>query len=72
MIYDNVVEIAVKKNLTIHAVEVKAGLANGTVRKWNTPDANPQMNNLAAVAAVLGVSVNRLLKSKEDIKNARP
>lgn len=65
MIYDNIVEICAKKDLTIRALEVKTGLANGTIRKWNSPDANPQLNNLTAVANVLGVSVNRLLRDKD-------
>lgn len=62
MIYDNIVEIISKKNLTIHALEMKAGLSNGTIRKWNSPDANPTLDNLKAVAKVLDVSVNKLLK----------
>lgn len=62
MIYDNIVEIIAKKDLTIHALEMKANLANGTIRKWNSPDANPQINNLKAVADVLGVSVARLMR----------
>lgn len=62
MIYDNIVEIIAKKDLSIHALEMKANLANGTIRKWNSPDANPQINNLKAVADVLGVSVARLMR----------
>ena len=71
MIYDNIIEIISSKNLTVHALEMRAGLANGTIRKWNSPDANPQISNLIAVADALGVSVNRLLRHTEEKSNVR-
>ena len=62
MIYDNVVELMAKKDLTIHSLEMKAGLANGTIRKWKDPAISPNIKNVIAVAGVLGVSVSRLLR----------
>lgn len=65
VIYDNVVELAAKKNMTIMRVEREAGLANGTIGKWKTRTSDPQLKSIVAVADVLGVTVNRLLRDKE-------
>ena len=62
VIYDNVVELAAKKNMTIMRVEREAGLANGTIGKWKTRASDPQLKSIVAVADVLGVTVNRLLR----------
>ena len=60
MIYDNVVELMIEKNMTIFELERKAGLANGTVRKWKDSTNSPKIESVMAVAKVLGVTVNRL------------
>lgn len=60
MIYDNIVEISKKRNMTLRNVEKKARLANGTIGKWKT--SNPQVDNLMAVAKALNVSLNTLTK----------
>lgn len=60
MVYDNIKTLAAKKNMTIHAVEVKAGLSNNSIGKWKT--CNPTVKNLVKVAKVLEVSVESLLK----------
>lgn len=62
MIYDNVVELMIKKNMTIFELEREAGLANGTVRKWKDLTNSPKLESVMAVAKVLGVTVNRLLR----------
>lgn len=62
MIYDNVAELAAKKNMSIQRVEREAGLANGTIGKWRTRSSDPQLMSIVAVANVLGVTVNRLLR----------
>lgn len=62
MIYDNVVELMIKKNMTIFELERKAGLANGTVRKWKGSTNSPKIESVMAVAKVLGVTANRLLR----------
>lgn len=62
MIYDNVVELMIKKNMTIFELEREAGLANGTVRKWRDSTSSPKIESVMAVAKVLGVTVNRLLR----------
>lgn len=60
MIYNNIVEITKKRNMTLRKVEKEAGLANGTIGKWKT--VNPQVDNLMAVAKVLKVPLNTLVK----------
>lgn len=63
MIYDNIVAIAKKRGLSLRKVENMAGLSSGAIGKWKTK--SPQVNNLLAVAKVLKVSVNTLLKETE-------
>lgn len=60
MIYDNIVEIAKKRNMPLRKVERKAGLANGVISKWKT--SYPQVDSLMKVAKALNVSLNTLTK----------
>lgn len=60
MIYSNVEELARKKGLSLAEVERKANLSKGSITKWKK--ASPTIKSLSAVAEVLGVTVNRLLK----------
>ena len=62
MIIENIRRLADAKGLSIRAVERKAGLSNGTIGKWD--EHSPSVENLAAVASVLKVTVNRLLKEQ--------
>ena len=63
MIFDNIKRITDAKNISIRTLEAEAGLANGTVGKWRT--SNPTIDNLMAVAKVLGVALTELLKEDE-------
>ena len=63
MIFDNIKRITDAKNISIRTLETEAGLANGTVGKWRT--SNPTIDNLMAVAKVLGVALTDLLKEDE-------
>jgi len=63
MIFDNIKRITDAKNISIRTLETEAGLANGTVGKWRT--SNPTIDNLMAVAKVLGVALTELLKEDE-------
>ena len=60
MLFENVSRLCDEKNLTIAALEKAAGLGNGTIRLWK--DSYPKVNNLAAVAAVLDVTIDELMK----------
>lgn len=60
MIYKNVKAIADEKGVSICEIEKKAGIANGTIGGWKK--SSPNVKSLAAVAKVLEVSINELLK----------
>lgn len=61
MIYENIRELCMKKNISISALEKKAGLGNGTIGKWR--DSKPNVETLSKVADALNVSLSRLMKS---------
>lgn len=52
-----------EKKLTIQKLEAAAGLANGSIGKWGK--ASPKAESVAAVASVLGVSMDYLYTGKE-------
>ena len=60
MVYDNVKKICDEKGITIAQLEREAGLKNGTIGKWRT--CSPRVENLKAVADVLKVKVDKLLR----------
>lgn len=68
MVYENVVELATKKGMSLSEVERKSGLAKGIISKWKT--ASPNLDSLKAVSNTLDVSVNRLIKenTKQTVK----
>lgn len=59
IIYENVKALADEKGLSITALEKEAGVANGLIGKWR--ENSPQVDTLSKVAAVLGVTVDRLI-----------
>ena len=58
-IYDNIVYLANLKNLTIKDIEFRAGISNGSIRRWNEID--PGISKVRAVANVLGISIENIL-----------
>ena len=58
-IYDRVKARADEKQLTIAALEVKAGVANGTIGGWRT--GKPLAETLQKVANALECDINDLL-----------
>lgn len=66
MLYENICYWAKKRGLSIHQVERKAVIGNGSISRWDR-DYEPKLKNLKKVADVLGVSVNTLLR--EDKKD---
>lgn len=60
LIYKNIKTICDAKGLSIAEVERKAGLKNGTIGKWRTH--SPMVENLTAVADVLKVKIDKLIK----------
>ena len=59
MIYQNIKDLCEKQNISIAALERKAGLGNGTIGNWKT--VAPNLDKLQAVAKVLKVNVNKLI-----------
>lgn len=64
LIYENVKRISAEKGKSIRAVEIQAGLGNGVIRGWK--GSSPTVDKLKAVANVLGVSVEKLIKEEID------
>ena len=60
MIYSNVKEICDKQGISISELEKRANLGNGTVGGWRK--SSPKIANVQAVAKVLGVKLEKLLK----------
>ncbi len=63
MLYENICRLAEKKGMSIHQLEVKAGVV-GMIGRWRTFD--PQLRNLRKVADALGVSVATLLREEKE------
>lgn len=59
--YDKVKAIAEKKNMSIAAVEQKAGLSNGTIGKWRNAKNGIRLESVRAVADVLEVDIKELM-----------
>lgn len=63
--YQRVKAIADQKGMTINAVEKAAGLSNGTIGKWQkTKSRTGRLTSVRAIANVLGVSVDELIKEE--------
>lgn len=59
--YDKVKAIADKKNMSIAAVEQKAGLSNGTIGKWRDAKNGIRFESIRAVAGALEVDIKELM-----------
>lgn len=59
-LYGNVLRLCYKKNMTIQQLEKEAGLSNGSIGKWKK--SSPNIYSLMAVAKVLNVKIEKLLK----------
>ena len=60
MIYEKIKALAIERKLSIKEIDQRAGLANGTIGKW--AESTPRVDNLQAVAKVLGVSLESLVQ----------
>lgn len=52
-------QLASERGISISKLEKETGLANATIRKWET--SNPQIDTLVKVARYFGVSVEELI-----------
>ena len=60
MLYEKIKQEAEKQNISISALERKAGLGNATIKGWNK--SSPSVKTLCAVANVLNVSIEYFLE----------
>lgn len=58
-IYAKIKEIAKTKNLSVSEVEKRAEISARAIRRWDTYE--PSVYKVAAVAKVLGVSIEEIL-----------
>lgn len=56
---------AKEQRYSIAALERAAGISNGSIGKWRDGKCEPLLNNLRAVAQVLGCTVDELLPKGE-------
>lgn len=62
MIFERISKLCEKSGMSIARLEKEAGLGNATVRGWK--DSTPTVTNLKAVADVLGVTIDELMKEE--------
>ena len=61
---DKIKRLANEHEITIHNLEEKANLKNGTIRKWDK--AMPKLSSLLAVADVFGIDYWKLTSISGD------
>ncbi len=62
-IFDRIKTAADEQKKSIMAIEKEAGVANGTISKWDK--SKPRINTLAKVARVLGISIDELIEESK-------
>ena len=62
MFFDKVKSLAAEKGMSYNKLEMEAGLTRNSIYKWafNTPS----VDKVAAVAKVLGVTIDELMKEE--------
>lgn len=63
MLVEKIKELCAFQGITIKELERRAGLGNGTIRRWD--DSSPALEKVIKVADYFGVSVETLLKEKQ-------
>lgn len=64
MIYKTVKRLAREKGLSVHQLEIKAGIGNGIISRWRVH--TPCIANLIRVANVLEVDIDKILEEAID------
>lgn len=62
MLFDRIKAICAEKGMSISYLERTAGLGNGTIDGWN--NSSPRLDNVIAVAKVLDVPIEKLIKEE--------
>ena len=63
MLLEHIKTLCKEKGITLNQLSIAARLSNGTINGWD--ESVPRIDNLAAVARVLGVTVDELLREPE-------
>lgn len=58
--FEKIMDLCLKKNITVTALEKALNFGYGTIRKWK--DSSPSVNKLKAVADYFGVSIEYFLE----------
>lgn len=64
MIFDNISRLCKERGISIARLERDCGLGNATIRGW--AESSPRVENLQAVARVLGCTVDELLREEPE------
>lgn len=64
VLFDKIKAICQEKGMSISLLERTAGLGNGTIDGWNT--SSPRLENILAVAKVLGVPLSELVGGEDE------
>lgn len=62
IIYERILKLIEEQKTSKAKVEAACGLGNGTIESWK--DGNPTISKLEAVANVLGVSIEELVRKE--------
>lgn len=60
MFFDKVKSLAAEKGMSYNKLEMEAGLTRNSIYKWASN--TPSVDKVAAVAKVLGVTIDELMK----------
>lgn len=62
MFFDKVKSLAAERGMSYNKLEQEAGLARNSICKWTS--STPSVDKVAAVAKVLGVTIDELMKEE--------
>lgn len=62
MLYEKVKRIAKEKKVALTKIERAAGMSSNSLHKWKS--STPSVDKVAAVAKVLGVTIDELMKEE--------
>lgn len=59
-LYDRIKALCDEQNISIRALEIKAGIGNGVIGKWR--ELGPTLESLRKVSGALGVPLDELMR----------
>lgn len=64
--YEKVKKLCKKNGISIRQLEMRLGLANGTIRRWDT--FNPTLENVIKIAAFFGMTLDELIYGERKVE----